>query len=551
MKLSLSIKIVVAVSIALLCAGIALFSFMRLNAVEQRKDFDLYTLVPQDAVAVFETGQLVETLEAMNQMECTKEGHTLHVSELFSTLRTYLNSLMTEAPHTLSKQMNKVLISFHGPHTDTNQVLYCSLGTGDKELVEHFIGKYSAPSFPVKTSEYRGRKISIYPMSNGQFLAVCLAKDFLAISFQKRLLERAIDAQSDACALTDDSAFKTLRKNKLRDVEATLYVRTGSIAMGQPSDTLHPVLNLSEWIEFDLKFTGQAIYAAGINHDKAGASSLVNTLHTQACVSGFPHKLLPNSSILYSHWSIADKDSLFARENFLAPDEYHPNAYTEARDHELETYLQANADTTLLTCIFQPRHTDTQKPCAVTIIPLKDEWKARQRFLSWLGSIPREPNTPPRPQFEPGYDRYPRSRAYRKYLMPRSTLATRMTGFTGATLYTYACFYQGYLLIASDALSLSAYMDAMEREDLLQDSPQHEALASSLSPSYTSLLMADMGQVLQQPAPYARLLPTFFLRHADFFSHFMLAVQFTRQDGTICTNLTLLYNPENLSTENE
>ena len=192
MKLSLSIKIVIAVSIALLCAGIALFSFMRINAVEQHKDFDLYTLVPQDAVAVFETGQLVETLEAINQMECTKEGHTLHVSELFSTLRTYLNSLMTEAPHALSKQMNKVLISFHGPHTDTDQVLYCTLGTGDKELVEHFIGKYSAPSFPVKTSEYRGREISIYPMKNGQFLAVCLAKDFLAISFQKRLLERAM-----------------------------------------------------------------------------------------------------------------------------------------------------------------------------------------------------------------------------------------------------------------------------------------------------------------------------------------------------------------------
>lgn len=551
MKLSLSIKIVVAVSIALLCAGIALFSFMRINAVEQHKDFDLYTLVPQDAVAVFETGQLVETLEAMNQMECTKEGHTLHVSELFSTLRTYLNSLMTEAPHALSKQMNKVLISFHSPHTDTDQVLYCSLGTGDKELVEHFIGKYSAPSFPVKTSEYRGREISIYPMRNGQFLAVCLAKDFLAISFQKRLLERAIDAKSDACALTDDSTFKALRKNKLRDVEATLYVRTGSVAMGQPSDTLRPVLNLSEWIEFDLKFTRQAIYAAGINHDKAGTSSLVNALHTQTCVSGFPHKHLPGSSILYSHWSIAEKDSLFARENFPVPDEYHPNAYTEARDHELETYLQTYADTTLLTCIFQPRHADIQKPCAVTIIPLKDERKARQRFLSWLGSVPREPNAPPRPRFEPGYNRYPRSRAYRKYLMPRNTLTTRMTGFTGTTLYAYACFYRDNLLIASDALSLSAYMDAMERDDLLQDSPLHEALAGSLSPSYTSLLMADMRQTLQQPAPYARLVPTFFLRHADFFSQFMLAVQFTRQDGAICTNLTLLYNPEELATENE
>ena len=113
------------------------------------------------------------------------------------------------------------------------------------------------------------------------------------------------------------------------------------------------------------------------------------------------------------------------------------------------------------------------------------------------------------------------------------------------------CFYRDNLLIASDALSLSAYMDAMERDDLLQDSPLHEALAGSLLPSYTSLLMADMRQMLQQPASYARLVPTFFLRHADFFSQFMLAVQFTRQDGAICTNLTLLYNPEELATGNE
>lgn len=544
MKLSLSIKIVVAISIALLCAGIALFSFMRVNSAEQHKDFDLYTLVPQDAVAVFETGHLVETLEAMNRMDCAKEGHRLQVSQLFSTLMTYLNSLMTEAPHTLSKQMNKVLVSFHNPCAETDQVLYCTLGTGDRELVERFIGKYSDPSFPVKTSHYRGQEISIYPMSNGQFLAVCLTRDFLALSFQKRLLERVIDARHDACALTDDDSFSTLHTNKLRDVEATLYVRARSLPMGQPSDTLHPVVNLSEWMEFDLKFTEQAIYAAGINHDRTGAPSLANALRPQQPVDGFPHKLLPRSSILYSHWSIADKDSLFAFQYLPVPDTYGANAYTEARDRELETFLKAYADSTLLTCIFQPRRADTTpQPCAVAIIPLKHEWEARQHFLSWLGNAPREIDAPPHPRFEPGYGYYPRSRAYRKYLMPRNTLTARMTGLTGSTLYGYACFYRGSLLIAPDAFSLSAYMDAIGRDDLLQASLLHEALASSLSPSYTNLLMADMGQVLQQPDGYARLLPTFFLRHADFFSRFMLAAQFTGQDEAVCTNLTLLYNP--------
>ena len=67
MKLSLSIKVVVVASVVLLCTGVALYSFMRLNSVEQRQDFDLYTLVPQDAVAVFETDRMMELLESVDE----------------------------------------------------------------------------------------------------------------------------------------------------------------------------------------------------------------------------------------------------------------------------------------------------------------------------------------------------------------------------------------------------------------------------------------------------------------------------------------------------
>ena len=62
MKLSLSIKVVVGIAVVLLCMGVAAYSFMRLNSVEQRQDFDLYTLVPQHAVAVFETDRMMEKL---------------------------------------------------------------------------------------------------------------------------------------------------------------------------------------------------------------------------------------------------------------------------------------------------------------------------------------------------------------------------------------------------------------------------------------------------------------------------------------------------------
>ena len=40
------------VSIVLLCTGFGVYSFFRLNEVESQKDFNLYTLVPQSAIAV-------------------------------------------------------------------------------------------------------------------------------------------------------------------------------------------------------------------------------------------------------------------------------------------------------------------------------------------------------------------------------------------------------------------------------------------------------------------------------------------------------------------
>ena len=42
MKLRLLIQIAVVVSIVLLCTGFGVYSFLRLNSVENRQDFNLY-----------------------------------------------------------------------------------------------------------------------------------------------------------------------------------------------------------------------------------------------------------------------------------------------------------------------------------------------------------------------------------------------------------------------------------------------------------------------------------------------------------------------------
>ena len=67
MKLRLLIQIAVVVSIVLLCTGFGVYSFLRLNSVENRQDFNLYTLVPQDATAILETDRMADLVEDINE----------------------------------------------------------------------------------------------------------------------------------------------------------------------------------------------------------------------------------------------------------------------------------------------------------------------------------------------------------------------------------------------------------------------------------------------------------------------------------------------------
>ena len=93
MKLRVLIRIAVIVSIVLLCTGFGVYSFLRMNAVENRQDFNLFTLVPQDATAVLETDRMADLMEDVDGLHCSKDEHFLYVSELFVYLKKYFNTL--------------------------------------------------------------------------------------------------------------------------------------------------------------------------------------------------------------------------------------------------------------------------------------------------------------------------------------------------------------------------------------------------------------------------------------------------------------------------
>lgn len=538
MKLRTIVKIAVISSVVLLCTGFAVFSFFKLSAVENREDFNLYALVPQSATAVLETDDLAGFMDDINRLDCSKDQHFLYISKLFAYLKLHLHTLLDDTPHGLSKQMNKVLLSFHEPENDRNQVLYCSLGTGDYQLVEKFIRKYCSSSFPSKLFDYKGEEIRIYPMSDdNSFLACYMTSDFLVVSYQKKLIEEVINARLSKKSLLHDPAFKEIHADKKTNVAATVYTRINSLDMGDVTDGIRSCAKMGGWMESDMKMNGSVIYFSGISHDTDTCLTFMNMLRKQQPVEEFPGYMLPGSTFFFSKRSATDMRAVFS---FATKQEYAQATYSnylKERDAELLDYIEDNADGEIVTCLFQAADS-TAAPHAVVSFSLKDVPQAEQALQRVIRTAPKEKDAPPVPRTV--YHQAV-ARTYAFYVLPRNTLFTQLTGVTDSNLNIYACIYDGRLLFAPNAESLSVYIRQLDKKEVLDNTTAYEEGVSRLSPTYNFMMMADLSDVFRQPEAYVRLVPNFFFRNQDFFSHFILAAQFVCADDMIYPNIVLLY----------
>lgn len=505
MKIRAVIRIAVVISVMLLCTGFGVYSFLRLHKVKGQQEFDLYSLVPQSAVAVVETDCMDELVADLNALKCSQAHTFLHISDLFTYLKKYLTSIAEEAPHGLSPQMNRMLLSFHTPDNALNQVFYCGLGSGDQELVEAFVRKYTSSRFPSKRFTYRGEEIHIYAMDDDRFLAAYVAPEFTVLSFQKRLIEQVIDARRDKKSLMQSGAFRAMRTDKRHHVEVRTYLRTREVALGNAEDSLRSERDFGKWMDFDIKLKEEAIYASGVSHAVDSTQTLIHAISRQRPVGGFMGDRLPASTFYYMHWAFSEKDIL------------------KQTDEVWGEYLREFSGDDILSCYFSHTEADTLRPCAVTSVPVADVAAAERRLRILL---------------------YPsdwQERKYKRYHLPASKVLNRLTGLRDSTCATAATFYAGHLLLASDAVSLSAYIKAIERGEVIEHNLLFEEGVQSLSPTYNYLMMVDMDMLLKQPNSYLRLMPNFFLRHAGFFRHFMMAIQVTCTDGVLYPNIVLIY----------
>ena len=255
MRLKTVAKLSVFVSVLLFCIAVGFYAFTRLDMTERNREVNLYSLVPADCVGVLESDNISYFLNELPSINYGKELSYFQFPGLFEFLLHNLNEYAVQNAHGLSNQMSHLMVSFHKPGNMNDQVVYFRMGTTDQQLLEDMLSEYAPVNFLPKEEKYRGKTIVVYPLGRDEFLASYSGDGFLALSYQKRLIEQVIDAKLDKTSLDEDEVFKQVLAKKKSYHYLTLYARSAPMPFLDAEDKC--------WSEYEFHLNSDVLYLTG------------------------------------------------------------------------------------------------------------------------------------------------------------------------------------------------------------------------------------------------------------------------------------------------
>lgn len=255
MNLRNIVKIGTVLSVLLFVLAVLFYVFTRLDMAKSNRDIDLFSLVPSNSIAVLESDNINTFFNQYSELNYNRELGGFHFPGLFEFLITGLNEYTDENAHGLSNRMSRLLVSFHHPGSSRDQVAYFLMEMADEQMLSDLLQDYVHGNFLPKEEIYRGKKIWVYPLSDDEFLAAYTERGFIALSFQKRLIEEVIDAQLDEKSLSGDVVFSEIQRRKKSHDFLTLYGRSASL----------PFLGLGAgcWSEYNFHLNSDVVYLTG------------------------------------------------------------------------------------------------------------------------------------------------------------------------------------------------------------------------------------------------------------------------------------------------
>lgn len=255
MKLRTVGRLGVILSIILFCIGIGVYSFTQLSLVDKGKDVRLTAFVPNTCLGVLETDNFDYFINEFPQTAYANQLDTLQRAGLLESVLGNLSRYTNSPAHDWSNQVSRMMISFHKPGSSQDLVIYFQMNNPKDEFIKSILQK-GGVCFEAKKEKYRGEEILIYPVENGDFVSAYMEDGFLAVSYQKKLIEQVIDAAKDQTSLEEDTAFRTIYSPKSSNF-MTLYTHFASVPLlEKPGVT-------QVWSEFDIHLNSEVLYLSG------------------------------------------------------------------------------------------------------------------------------------------------------------------------------------------------------------------------------------------------------------------------------------------------
>lgn len=254
MKLHTIAKLGGFLSVILFMIGVGMYGFAKLSEAGDGKNIDLLNLVPSNCVRVLETDNLDYFSNEFPQTSYANHLGKFTQSGVIDSILKHIIDFSSAGAHRLGNQMNHLMVSFHSPQNVDDVVVYFKMTKESKKLLANIFMKQEKVFSP-KVESYRGEDIIIFPYRKNHFLSVYSGKGFLAVSYQKRLIEQVIDAEKDHTSLKNDPNFSKIYHSKSANY-MTIYGRMPVV----PSMCAE---NADCWNEFDVHLNSDVFYLSG------------------------------------------------------------------------------------------------------------------------------------------------------------------------------------------------------------------------------------------------------------------------------------------------
>ncbi len=257
MKLRTVGKIGAFLSVVLFCVGVMVYGFVRVYGVEEGKDVNLLSLVPADCIGLLETDNLDLLASRMPQTAYADKFDSVRTAGILPIIFDDLVSYSGGNTHGVGNCMGRLMVSFHCISDEKAMVAYFTTSRSGTKMFSEMLQRKGI-GFRPKTEVYRGRKLVVFPVRDGDFLTTYSGPGFVAVSYQKSLIEKVIDTEKGERSLAKDALFGEVYHDKSANF-VTLYTR--GVAFPFLSDG-----HQSGWSEFNMHLNSEMFYMSGSIH---------------------------------------------------------------------------------------------------------------------------------------------------------------------------------------------------------------------------------------------------------------------------------------------